>query len=168
MPLLNLLASLRRNLFTRPRLERDLDEEVHAYLDQLTDEKRAAGMGTADARRAALIEFGGLEQVKEEVRQARAGHMLEQMLQDLLQHVTGPRLSDFFFDLFQAAELDQSGPARIRRAHAGRALFVGQLVQVGVHFLVEVALEARPREEIAPKPRQQVQQWHGGFLSVRL
>ena len=83
MPLLNLLASLRRNLFTRPRLERDLDEEVHAYLDQLTDEKRAAGMGTADARRAALIEFGGLEQVKEEVRQARTGQMLQQMLQDL-------------------------------------------------------------------------------------
>src|ERR1017187_8902745 len=83
MPLLNLLASLRRNLFARPRLERDLDEEVHAYLDQLTDEKRAAGMGTAEARRAALIEFGGLEQVKEEVRQARTGQMLEEMLQDL-------------------------------------------------------------------------------------
>src|ERR1022692_1224917 len=83
MPLLNLLANLRRNLFTRPRMERDLDEEVHAYLDQLTDERRAAGMGPSDARGAALIEFGGLEQVKEEVRQARTGQMLEQMLQDL-------------------------------------------------------------------------------------
>src|ERR1022692_189981 len=83
MPLLNLLASLRRNLFTRPRMERDLDEEVHAYLDQLTDEKREAGMGTPEARRAALIEFGGLEQVKEEVRQARTGQMLEEVLQDL-------------------------------------------------------------------------------------
>jgi putative ABC transport system permease protein len=83
MPLLNLLASLRRNLFTRRRMERDLDEEVRAYLDQLTDEKRAAGMGTAEARRAALIEFGGLEQVKEEVRQTRTGQMLEQMVQDL-------------------------------------------------------------------------------------
>src|ERR1017187_10842826 len=83
MAWLNLLASLGRNLFTRQRMERDLDEEVHAYLDHLTDEKRAAGMGTADARRAALIEFGGLEQVKEEVRQARTGQMLQQMLQDL-------------------------------------------------------------------------------------
>jgi putative ABC transport system permease protein len=83
MPLLNLLANLRRNLFTRPRMERDLDEEVHAYLDQLTDERRAAGMGPSEARRAALIEFGGLEQVKEEVRQARTGQMLEEMLQDL-------------------------------------------------------------------------------------
>ena len=83
MPWLNLLASLGRNLFTRQRMERDLDEEVHAYLDHLTDEKRAAGMGTAEARRAALIEFGGLEQVKEEVRQASAGRMLEEMLQDL-------------------------------------------------------------------------------------
>src|ERR1039457_5753077 len=83
MPWLDLLASLRRNLFTRPRMERDLDEEVHAYLDQLTDEKRAAGMGPAEARRVALIEFGGLEQVKEEVRQARTGQMLEQTLQEL-------------------------------------------------------------------------------------
>jgi putative ABC transport system permease protein len=83
MPWLNLLATLRRNLFTRPRMERDLDEEVHAYLEQLTDEKRAAGIGTAEARRAALIEFGGVEQVKEEVRQARAGQMLLQMVQDL-------------------------------------------------------------------------------------
>src|ERR1035441_5915964 len=83
MPWLNALANLRRNLFTRPRMERDLDEEVHAYLDQLTDEKCAAGMGPAEARRAALIEFGGLEQVKEEVRQARTGQMLKQMLKDL-------------------------------------------------------------------------------------
>jgi putative ABC transport system permease protein len=83
MPLLNLLASLRRNLFTQPRRERDLDDEVHAYLDQLTDEKREAGIGATEARREALIELGGVEQVKEEVRQARAGQMLLQMLQDL-------------------------------------------------------------------------------------
>ena len=83
MKLLNLLASLRRNLFTRQRMERDLDEEVHAYLDELTDEKRAAGLGAAAARRAALIELGGLEQVKEEVRQVRTGQMLGELLQDL-------------------------------------------------------------------------------------
>ena len=83
MPLLSRLASLRRNLFARPRVERDLDDELRAYLDQLTDEKRAAGMGAAEARRAARIELGGLEQVKEEVRQMRTGQMLEELLQDL-------------------------------------------------------------------------------------
>jgi len=83
MPLFSRLASLRRNLFMRPRVERDLDDELHAYLDQLTEEKRAAGMGAEEARRASRIELGGLEQVKEEVRQVRTGQMLEEFLQDL-------------------------------------------------------------------------------------
>src|ERR1700677_3373450 len=83
MPLLTRLASLRRNLFARPRVEQDLDDELRAYLDQLTEEKRGAGMGAAEARREAHIELGGLEQVKEEVRQRRAGHMLEEFFQDL-------------------------------------------------------------------------------------
>jgi len=83
MTLLSRLASLRRNLLARPRIERDLDDELRAYLDQLTDEKRRSGMGAADARREARIELGGLEQVKEEVRQVRTGQMLEEFLQDL-------------------------------------------------------------------------------------
>ncbi len=83
MSLLSRLASLRRNLFTRPRVERDLDDELHSYLDQLTEEKRQAGMDAAEARRVARIELGGLEQVKEEVRQVRTGQMLEELLQDL-------------------------------------------------------------------------------------
>ena len=83
MRFLNRLASLRRNLFTRARVERDLDDELRVYLDQSADEKRRAGMTPAEARRAALIELGGLEQVKEEVRQVKAGQMLEEFLQDL-------------------------------------------------------------------------------------
>jgi hypothetical protein len=83
MPLLSRLSSLLRNLFTRPRVERDLDDELRAYLDQSTGEKREAGMSAEEARRAALIELGGLEQVKEEVRQVRSGQMLDQFLQDL-------------------------------------------------------------------------------------
>jgi len=51
MPWLRRLASLHRNLRGRPRVERDLDDELRAYLDQLTDEKRAAGMGVAEAQR---------------------------------------------------------------------------------------------------------------------
>ena len=54
MSLLSRLASLNRNLFARPRLERDLDDELRAYLDQLTEEKRASGLG------AATVHQGGL------------------------------------------------------------------------------------------------------------
>ncbi len=83
MRYLSRLASFRRNLFTRAHVERDLDIELRAYLDQLAEEKRAAGMEPAEALRAARIELGGLEQVKEEVRQARTGLMFEELLQDL-------------------------------------------------------------------------------------
>jgi len=83
MSLLSRLASLGRNLFTRSRVERDLDDELRAYLEQLTEEKREAGMGADEAQRAARIELGGMYQVKEEVRQVRTGQMLEELLQDL-------------------------------------------------------------------------------------
>jgi putative ABC transport system permease protein len=83
MALMSRLASLRRNLFTRARLEQELEDELRAYVDQLTDQKRAAGMGMEEARRAALIELGGVEQVKEEVRQVRTGQILEELLRDI-------------------------------------------------------------------------------------
>jgi putative ABC transport system permease protein len=83
MPFLSRVASFGRNLLRRRRVERDLDDELRAYLDQLTDEKRAAGMDAAEARRAARIELGGLEQAKEEVRQVMAGRILSELSQDL-------------------------------------------------------------------------------------
>src|SRR5688500_9683081 len=83
MSLPSRLASLLRNIFRRRRVERDLDDELHAYLDMATDERRNAGMADAAARRAALIELQGLEQVKEQVRHARHGALLEQLRQDV-------------------------------------------------------------------------------------
>jgi len=58
------LSSLLRNLFRKDRVERDLDSEVSAYLDQLVEEKISAGMAPERARRAARIEVGGPEQVR--------------------------------------------------------------------------------------------------------
>jgi len=83
MALLRHLGSLRRNLFERARVERRLDDELRFYLDRLIEEKLAGGLSAEEARRAARIELGGMEQVKEEVRQVRAGQMVEQLLQDL-------------------------------------------------------------------------------------
>jgi predicted permease len=83
MSLLSRLDSLRRNFLTRPRVERDLDDELRAHLDQLTAEKSRSGMGHTEARRAACVELGGLEQVKEEVRQVRTGRILGELLGDL-------------------------------------------------------------------------------------
>jgi predicted permease len=83
MPLLPGLSSLWRNLFRKNLVEQDLTEEVQAYLDLLTEAKIKDGFKPEEARRAAFIELGGMEQVKERVRDVRMGHHLETLLQDL-------------------------------------------------------------------------------------
>ena len=77
------LTSLARNLFRQQRAERDLDEELRSYLELLTEEKIKTGMRAEEARRQARIELGGAEQVKEQVREIRAGHVLENLARDL-------------------------------------------------------------------------------------
>jgi len=79
---LSRLASLFRNLSHKQEKEQDLDQEVSSYLDLLTEEKIQNGMSPQAARRAAKLEVGGVEQVKEQVRDVRAGIWLETVLQD--------------------------------------------------------------------------------------
>jgi putative ABC transport system permease protein len=83
MPLLPRLSSLWRNLLRKDRVEEDLKEEVEAYLDLLIEMKIKEGLKRAEARRAALIEMGGVEQVKEQVREVRMGRTLEAIWQDV-------------------------------------------------------------------------------------
>jgi predicted permease len=77
------IASLFRNLTRRRRVERDLADEVSSYVDLATERKVKEGLGETDARRAALVDLGGTEQVKELVRDARAGHFIETRMQDV-------------------------------------------------------------------------------------
>src|SRR5271155_2047341 len=77
------LTSLLRNLFRARRTDRELDEELRSYLVLLTEEKIADGIGPDQARRQAKIELGGIEQVKEQVRDIRAGAWFESFLQDM-------------------------------------------------------------------------------------
>jgi predicted permease len=72
-----------RNLLRRDRVERDLDDEVRATLEILVEEKMRAGMTRGDARRAAGIEIGSSESVKQQVRETRSGALIETLLQDL-------------------------------------------------------------------------------------
>ncbi len=77
------LARVLRNLFRSDRVDRELDDELRAYVEMTADEKRSAGLSDAEARRLALAELGGIEPVKERVRDVRAGVLLEQARQDL-------------------------------------------------------------------------------------
>ena len=63
-------------------MERDLDDEVRAALEQLTDEKVRAGMSPDEARRAAAIALGGVESVKAQVREVKGGALLDTLMQD--------------------------------------------------------------------------------------
>ena len=74
--------SLFRNLFARGEVERDLDEELRAYVDLLTEEKIRAGMSPDEARRAARVEAGSIEHIKDEVRDVRKGSLLDSGWQD--------------------------------------------------------------------------------------
>jgi predicted permease len=72
-----------RNLFRRNQVEKQLDSELRAYVDMIATERVAAGMPVDEARRTALADFGGIEQVKQAVRDRRAGAGVERLGQDL-------------------------------------------------------------------------------------
>jgi hypothetical protein len=71
-----MIEFLRRlgTLFRRSRVENGLDQEIRFHLEQQTAKNIRAGMSPAQARRAALLRFGGVEQIKEATRdEFRAG-----------------------------------------------------------------------------------------------
>ncbi|HEX8360105.1 MAG TPA: ABC transporter permease [Longimicrobium sp.] len=61
-----------RALVRRDAVERELDEELAFHLELETAQNLRAGMSPAEARRQALLAFGGVEKHKEEVRDARS------------------------------------------------------------------------------------------------
>ncbi len=82
MPLLSRMTSFLRNISGKRRRDQELDDEVHAYVELVSAEKIRQGMTPQEARRAPRIELGGIEQVKEQSRGARAGASLDSLLQD--------------------------------------------------------------------------------------
>ena len=77
------VRSFVRNVLSRDRVERDLDDELQAALGLLIDEELARGKSPADARRSALLTLGGIETVKVQVRDARAGAWFDTVLGDI-------------------------------------------------------------------------------------
>jgi len=77
------LRSVWRNLAHRHHADRDLDDELSALHALLVNEKIHAGMLPDAARRAATIELGHPHIVKQHVRDARAGALLDTLAQDV-------------------------------------------------------------------------------------
>jgi predicted permease len=77
------LANRIASYFRRDDLERDLTAEMQSHLEMAIDENLRAGLTPDEARRRALIQFGGQQQAKENHRDGRSLPMIETLLQDL-------------------------------------------------------------------------------------
>ncbi len=70
--------------FLRPQpLDRELEEEMAAHLEMAVEENVQNEMTPEEARRQALIQFGGTQQAKERHRESRGLPALDELLQDL-------------------------------------------------------------------------------------
>ena len=87
------LNRLWRNLARKQKVEGDLDAELRSYREMLEDEKAHAGADARTARREAMLELGGVEQIKEEVRDIRLGVRMEGIWTELRQSLRGLRRS---------------------------------------------------------------------------
>ena len=81
-PLLTFLTRL-GSLFRGRRLEHEFEEELHSHLEHATGRHLSQGLPLEMARRAALLELGGLEQTRQIYRERRGLPMIESFLQDL-------------------------------------------------------------------------------------
>src|SRR5579863_8164079 len=72
-----------RSLFRRNAVEGELDEELRFHFNEQVEKFVRSGLDRAEAVRRARLAFGGVEQVKEECREARGVFTLETLLRDL-------------------------------------------------------------------------------------
>jgi macrolide transport system ATP-binding/permease protein len=82
MELFTTLAHRISALFRRRELERELDAELESHLEMSTEQFLRRGLTPEQARRQALLLFGGVQQTKELYRQTSSLPMLESILQD--------------------------------------------------------------------------------------
>jgi len=70
-------------LFGKSRMDAEMDEELRFHLDSETEKNIRKGMNPAEARRQAMIAFGGVERFKEKTREERGIKPLDDLLADL-------------------------------------------------------------------------------------
>ena len=77
------ILALFRNLFRRRAVEQELSAELAQAFEFLVETKIRDGASTSEARRLATMELGGVEQLKEEIREFKAGYYLEALFRDV-------------------------------------------------------------------------------------
>jgi putative ABC transport system permease protein len=89
-----LLTRLRFLILRKKRGE--LDEELEFHLEQAIASRVAAGVGATEARRQALIEFGGIEPTRDQCERQRPGWWIGTVLQDVRYALRGFRRNPLF------------------------------------------------------------------------
>lgn len=112
MTFLRMLRLRFRSLFHRRVVERELDDEVRFHIDMQAEENVRAGMSPAEARRQAVLRFGGVEGHKEEVRRVQGVELM------------GARVS----------WLDLKLGLRMLTRHTGLSLAGGLAIMIAVGF----------------------------------
>ncbi len=72
-----------RSVFRRKAVESEADAELRFHFEQQVEKNIKAGLTWEEAQRRARIEFGGHEQLKEEIRDARGVSLIETLMQDI-------------------------------------------------------------------------------------
>jgi putative ABC transport system permease protein len=72
-----------KSLFRKRALDAQLSSEVRFHIDEMTAANIAAGMFPEQARRRAVLEFGGGEQIKEELRDVHRVRVIESAMANL-------------------------------------------------------------------------------------
>src|SRR5437899_13105500 len=70
-------------MFRKKKFEQELDDELRSYVELQAAEKVRRGMSPEDALREARRELGGMDQVKENVRDVRPGIFVDTLIQDI-------------------------------------------------------------------------------------
>ena len=83
MSFLRNITSGLRSLFQKKQVDRDLNEELSAYLEMAAEEKIKDGMSRKEGLRAVRLERGSLELTKEAVRSGAWESFVEKCWQDL-------------------------------------------------------------------------------------
>ena len=77
------LRSWLETALRRSRMESDMDEELRFHMEAFSEDLVRSGMAPKEALRRARMEFGGVERVKEEGREARGVNLVESLVQDI-------------------------------------------------------------------------------------
>ena len=83
MDWLRILLSRLIAFFHPHHLDEDLDDELQSHIDFAIEENLNNGMTERDARKAALVKFGGVTQVRETYRRGRGFPWIDSFLQDV-------------------------------------------------------------------------------------